>query len=101
MGRWGTVYVGNPIQEIPQSECVPTLAGNDPALFAAATEAPLQISPRPTDFSLVVAGSGLTSRVPLFPECQSFIESCRQLVVEAEAISQTVHGSAPLTAPPF
>jgi len=99
-GRWGTIYVGTPVQGIPQSELLPDRADTDPALLAAAMEAPPPITPRANDFSLLVTTGGQPSKVALFPECQSFLESCRKLVADAQKISQVTHGSAPLTAPP-
>jgi hypothetical protein len=99
-GRWGTIFVGTPLQEIPQSESLPISTSNDPALLVAAMEAPQQIVPRPADFSLTVTGGGSTAPIPLFPECQRFIESCRKLAEKAQAISQATHGSATLTPPP-
>lgn len=100
-GRWGTVYVGTPLQQIPLTESLPISSGNDPALQWLATQPPPQIELRPTDFSLVVTGGGPASNLALFPECQRFLEAARKLVVDAQRISQATHGSAPLTTPPL
>lgn len=51
-------------------------------------------------FSLVIAGGGTTANVALFPECQRFVQTTRQLVADAQKICQTGPGSDALTPPP-
>jgi hypothetical protein len=98
IGRWGT-YTGSPLTTMPQSELLPIVAGNDPALQWAATEPPQPVQPRAADFSLVLPVGTTTSRVELFPECRAFLEASRKLISDAKNIADAVHGSQPLTPP--
>ena len=101
IGRWGSVYVGTPVQRIPLTESLPISSGNDSALLWLAMQPPPQIELKPTDFSLVITGGGPGSNLALFPECQKFLEAARRLVGDAQRISQAAHGSNPVTPPPF
>lgn len=99
IGRWGA-YTGGPLAAIPQSELLPIVAGNDPALQWAATEPPRPVQPQPADFWLLIPAGSVASRVQLFPECRSFLDASRQLITDAHRITNAVHGSQPLTPPP-
>jgi hypothetical protein len=99
IGRWGA-YIGGPLTAIPQSELLPVVAGNDPALLWAATEPPQPVQPQPADFSLLIPTGSSASRVDLFPECRSFLHASRKLITDAQKIAHAVHGSQPLTVPP-
>jgi hypothetical protein len=99
IGRWGA-YTGGPLAVIPQSELHHVIAGNDPALLWAATEAPQPVQPRSADFYLLIPSGSSASRVELFPECRRFLDAARKLVTDAQQIARAIHGSQSLKPPP-
>jgi hypothetical protein len=100
VGRWDS-YSGGPLAAIPQSEILPIVAGNDPALQWAATEPAQPVQPTANDFWLLMPPGSSTSKVQLFPECQAFLDAARTLISDAKKIAAAIHGSDPLTAPPL
>jgi hypothetical protein len=98
-GRWG-IYTGGPLERIPESEMPAIIPGDDPASMWAQTLPPQPIRPRAIDFWMIVDSASGQARVELFPECKSFLEQARQLVMEARANSQQEHGTAKITSPP-
>jgi len=97
-GRWG-VYTGGPLERVPESETPTIVAGNDPSLMWASTEPSQAITPRASDFSLIVATASGPIKIDLFPECRKFLEEARNLVEEARKICQAEHGSEKITPP--
>jgi hypothetical protein len=93
IGYFGAIYVGNPVQSVPTSETRIFDAGDDAGLLAIqANQRPLAVRPRWQDFTI--------DNKPLFGEFQSYLQQAEQVVATARAISQSVHGSQPLTVPP-
>jgi hypothetical protein len=94
IGPFGDVHTASPVKPIPTAESRPLEAdiGKDPALMWAATQSPQAIQPRWDQFT--IGGK------PLFAECRAYLTVAQQLADKARGISQRVHGTATLTAPP-
>jgi hypothetical protein len=90
-GRYG-IHAGSPINSLPASETEPLVDRNTDALKWAATEPPPPVIPLANDFS--IAGA------PLFSECRAYLEKVKDLVIQARAIAECVHGAGTLTGPP-
>jgi hypothetical protein len=92
--RWGTLFVGTPLQQIPLTESLPASAP-----LSAAGEPLQQLEPQASNFLITITSGGTTSTVGLFPESQKYLGAARKLVVDARKISDAVHGSDALTMP--
>jgi hypothetical protein len=89
-GKWG-VYTGTPINRVPTAESEPPVVRDTDALKWAATLPPSLLRVTPKDFTI--------NGKPLFEECQLYLDEAEKLVVKAQAISEAVHGTAPITPP--
>ena len=91
-GRFGVVHIGSPVKSVPiaESRNLGDL-GNDPALLLAATQPALPVQPMWSDFAI--------DGRPLFAECRAYLALAQELVAQARAISQRVHGTSNLTTP--
>jgi hypothetical protein len=78
MGRWGSPFVGTPLQQIPLTESLPVSVP-----LSAAGEPLQQLEPCAADFSITITSGGTTSTVGLFPESQKYLEAARKLVADA------------------
>jgi hypothetical protein len=91
-GRFGVVHIGGAAKRVPGAESRETgETGNDPAAQWAATQPPLPIRPRRSEFTI---GSK-----PLFEECQAYLALAQQLFEQARNISQRVHRTESLSTP--
>jgi hypothetical protein len=93
-GRFGVVHTGSPVQSVPTAESRPLEPNisDNPALMWAATRPPVPVRPRWDQFTI--------DGKPLFAECRAYLALAQQLADKAHGISQCVHGTATLTAPP-
>jgi hypothetical protein len=95
VGRFGLSYIGSPVKRVPAAESRPVSAEddpNDPAVIWAATLPPVPVHPMWSDFQI--------DGKPLFAECRAYVEQAQQLVTQARAIAERVHGTDVLTPPP-
>jgi hypothetical protein len=94
-GMFGLSYTGSPVERVPTAESRPRGPGddpNDPAVMWASTLPPMAVRPMWSDFQI--------DGKPLFPECGTYHQQVRDLVAQARAIDDRVHGAHVLTAPP-
>lgn len=87
-GLFGVTYIGSPVDPIPISE---TRHINHPDLSWMDRPIPLR-QPNWDDFEL--------EGQPLFPACQEYLNGARTLVDTGRHISDVVHGTMSLSAPP-
>ena len=80
IGRWGP-YSGGPLTSIPQSEILPTVAGNDPALQWAATQPPQPVQPGASDFLLLIPTGTSTSKVCVVSGVSNLPRRCEEVEV--------------------
>ena len=94
----GIIFRGSPTQSLPLVDQRPGPIGNTPAEYVPAiSSSPRLLEPRNSDFWL----EGLDgSTLPLFPECQTYLQEADALIGKARSLDQQIHGSASLTAPP-
>jgi hypothetical protein len=90
-GRFGVVHTGSPVKRVPNAESRNNTGDHPDALLWAATQAPNAVRPVWSDFTI--------DGKPLYDECQDYLALAEQLVVQARAIAQRIHGTDSLTAP--
>jgi hypothetical protein len=86
-GRFGVTYIGGPAKTIPTSEARPLVDPNFPP-----SSRNQEVRPTWSDFTI--------QGQPLFETCREYLNRAQELVEAARRISDDVHGTNVLTAPP-
>lgn len=87
IGKFGAIYTGGPAKPILAAEMPPI---NNPQLPVMARATPVE--PGHDDFSI--------DGKPLFDVCRDYFAQAGQLIHDARAIADRIHGGQPLTPPP-